>query len=277
MGSRILLPIATYPDSTPTSALEGMTALAAMLGAQVTAVVHNVDIPPLHNPAAEFVLKLEAASEAAEALSRSRGVELSEMLRQFCRQANVTLAIEFFKSERPAGEKIAARARSFDLTMMACQLNSPDHALLLEEVLFGSGAPVILFPQEASLSRSLDVVAVAWDGGRAAARALRDALPVIAQAGRVRLLTCSEDKPIARGSIDEISAFLSSHEVAVEHVPFGLEGKAIGEALQSAALAQDANLLVMGAYGHSRVREFLLGGATASVIKAPKLPTLLSH
>jgi nucleotide-binding universal stress UspA family protein len=276
MTFRVLLPLSTYPDSTPDTAFEGMAALAAALGADVTAVVHNADIPQLYNPAAEFILKLEAASEAAEALSRAKGLALSKRLELLCHQANVTLAVETFKSERPAGEKVAAKARSFDLTMMACQTGSPDHALLLEEVLFGSGAPVMLFPEDAS-SMSLDVVAVAWDGGRAAARALRDALAILARARRVRLLTCADDKPISRGSIEEITTFLSSHEIVVEHVPVGLDGKAIGDALQSAALAQNANLLVMGAYGHSRVREFILGGATASVIRAPRLPILLSH
>jgi nucleotide-binding universal stress UspA family protein len=135
---------------------------------------------------------------------------------------------------------------------------------------------VVVFPAGDAPSH-IGVVAIAWDGSRAAARAVRDAIPLLRQAGAVRLLTCRDDKPISTKSIDGVMALLAAHEIDVKHVPVGLAGQPVGLALQHAALAEDAGLLVMGAYGHSRLREFILGGATTSVLNAPVLPLFMSH
>jgi nucleotide-binding universal stress UspA family protein len=71
--------------------------------------------------------------------------------------------------------------------------------------------------------------------------------------------------------------FLGAHEIDVVRTEVRLEGRPIGDALQAAALALDAGLLVMGAYGHSRMREFVLGGATTSALRAPRLPLFMAH
>jgi nucleotide-binding universal stress UspA family protein len=93
----------------------------------------------------------------------------------------------------------------------------------------------------------------------------------------VELLTCPEDKPIPADSISGVLQFLAAHQIKAEHRAFGLSGLRIGEALQKVAADGGAGLLVMGAYGHTRLREFILGGATASALRYPKLPILMSH
>jgi nucleotide-binding universal stress UspA family protein len=171
---------------------------------------------------------------------------------------------------------MAAKARTFDLTLLVCQPDSPDHALLEQDVMFGSGGPVVIFPASDTPAH-IATVAVAWDGSRAAARAVRDALPVLRQASAIRLLTCTDDKPIPTSSIDGVLAHLAAHEINATHVPVAQKDLPVGEALQAGALAQDAGLLVMGAYGHNRVREFILGGATTSALRGPLLPLFMSH
>ena len=258
------------------SSLPRAVDFAATLGAHVTAVVHEVDIPPINNPVADFLLDLKREASAAEKLSRQTGEKLAQELKQVCGRLAVPLVTETLKTQRPCGDIIAARARTFDMTMLVCLPESPDHALLEQDVLFGSGGPVVIFPA-ADVPTHIETVAVAWDGSRAAARAVRDAIPLLRQAGNIRLLTCSQDKPIGTLAIEGITALLAAHEIDARHVSVALEGRPVGEALQASALEQDAGLMVMGAYGHSRVREFVMGGATTSALTAPRLPLFMSH
>jgi nucleotide-binding universal stress UspA family protein len=276
MPIRILLPVLTYPDATPPAALPRATDLAATLGAHVTAVVHEVDIPPIENPVADLLLNIKSEAAAAERQSRQVGNDLEQRLKQFASKIGLPLAIERLRAERACGELIAERARSFDLTMLLCDPASPDHALVEEDVLFGSGGPVITFPSRDAPSH-LAKVAIAWDGSRASSRSVRDALPLLRKAGSVFLLTCTQDKPISPTSIDGALALLSAHEIDAKHVPVGLDDRPVGMALQSGAIAHDAGMLIMGAYGHSRMREFIMGGATASVLRDPMLPLFMSH
>lgn len=266
----------TYPDAAPISSLPRAMDFAATLGAHVTAIVHEVDIPPMNNPVADFLLDLKREASAAEQLSRQTGEKLAQELKRICGRLAVPLATESLKTQRPWGDIIAEKARTFDLTMLVCLPESPDHALLEQDVLFGSGGPVVIFPASDAATH-IETVAVAWDGSRAAARAVRDAIPLLRQAGSVRLLTCAQDKPIGALSIQGVSALLAAHEIDARHVSVALDGRPVGEALQASALEQDAGLMVMGAYGHSRVREFVMGGATTSALTSPRLPLFMSH
>lgn len=275
MSLRVLLPILTYPDAAPASVFPRALDLAATLGAHVTAIVHQVDIPPLRNPVAELLLDLKAESDAAEALSRQRGEDLGRELVHLSSRLGLPLTVERLRTQRPCGEIVAASARSYDLTMLVGLPESPDHRLLQEEVLFGSGGPVIVFPTVDAPSH-LETVAIAWDGSRAAARAVHDAIPILGRARQVRVLTCTQEKPINPASIDGIMRMMSSHGVEAKHVPIALDAD-IGDTLQKGALSQDAGILVMGGFGHSRMREFVLGGATTSTLNSPKLPLFMSH
>jgi nucleotide-binding universal stress UspA family protein len=277
MRFRILLPLLTYPDPSPIAALPRALDLAATLDAEVTALVHEVDIPPITEPFAGLLLDVKAMSSTAESLSRARGAELAQAVRHQAERIALPLTVETFRHERLAGELIASRARTYDLTILLCHPDSPDHALLEEEVLFRSGGPVVVLPADDGPVH-LSTVAVAWDGSRAAARALRDALGVLGRAGRIVILTAGEEKSIPPRSVTDVLTLLKAHGISAEHraVPLAAD-ITIGDALQLAAIAEDAGLLVMGAYGHSRMREFVLGGATKSALLTPRLPLLMSH
>lgn len=277
MRPRILLPLLTYPDASPVAGLGRALDLAATLNAEVTAIIHHVDIPPIHEPLAGLVIDIDGLSKAAEALSRARGEELAQALRHQAERIALPLSVETLRAERLAGDLFASRARTYDLTILVSDSDSPDHALLVEEILFRSGGPVVVLPPEEG-SVHLNTVAVAWDGSRAAARALRDALSVLREARRVVVLTADSDKPISPEGVKQVLEFLRGHEIAAQHRSvIAAKGSTIGDVLQRAALDEDAGLLVMGAYGHSRMREFVLGGATKSVLGSVRLPLLMSH
>jgi nucleotide-binding universal stress UspA family protein len=276
MNFRILLPLLTYPDVTPLTGLPGALSLAATLEAEVAAIILEVDIPPITEPLANLVIDVKAMSDAAETLSRARVVELAQAVRQQADAIALPMSIETFRTQRLSGELIASRARTYDLTVLLSLPDSPDHALLEEEVLFRSGGPVVVLPVEDGLV-DLKTVAIAWDGSRAAARALRDSLSVLTRAERVVVITADAEKSIAVDSVAQVIAFLGAHEVGVTHRAVPTADGAIGDVLQQAALDEGAGLLVMGAYGHSRMREFVLGGATKSVLRSPRLPILMSH
>jgi nucleotide-binding universal stress UspA family protein len=125
---------------------------------------------------------------------------------------------------------------------------------------------------------ALGTVAVAWDFSRAAARAVSDGLPLLEQAKKVRVVTILNEKNLDnKHSAEELSKNLSRHGIDVVLDRVDARGRPIGEVLEAYVASHDVDLLVMGAYGHSRLREFVLGGATKSLLSKPPLPILFSH
>ncbi len=119
---------------------------------------------------------------------------------------------------------------------------------------------------------------MAWDFSRSAARAVSDAMPILELAEKVRIATVFNEKPMdTKHSAEGLARNLARHgiDVVLDKVDAG--GRPIGAVLESHVLSHQANLLVMGAYGHSRLREFVLGGATKSLLSKPPLPILFAH
>jgi nucleotide-binding universal stress UspA family protein len=139
---------------------------------------------------------------------------------------------------------------------------------------------VIAFPAtpKAGASGAFDVIGVAWDFSRPAARAVADALPLLQRAKAVRVVTVAEDKPIeTRRAAPELAKHLALHGIKAELDSEHAAGRSVGQVLADYATGRKLDLLVMGAYGHSRMREFILGGATKSILTDPPTPVLLSH
>lgn len=149
---------------------------------------------------------------------------------------------------------------------------------LIEAVLFGSGLPIMLIPEDGKTTFAIDRILIAWDYSRTAARAVADAMPLLARAKRVNIVTVSDDKELRpRTDAHELARHLARHGVAVV-VDQALRGNvSIGDALFRQAASIDADLLVMGGFGHSRLRDFILGGATQHILTSAPLPILMSH
>jgi len=121
-------------------------------------------------------------------------------------------------------------------------------------------------------------IVVAWDFTRAAARAVADAMPILERANKVRIVTVTNEKLFdSKRSSEELAKNLSRHDVDVIVYRVDAAGRSIGNVLKREVADCSADLLVMGAYGHSRFSEFILGGATKSLLSKPPLPILFSH
>jgi nucleotide-binding universal stress UspA family protein len=148
-----------------------------------------------------------------------------------------------------------------------------------EAVIFGTGKPTLVLPEGPRAKQfELNTAVVAWDFSRAAARAIADAIPVLENAKEVRIVTVANEKVLdTKHSGEELAKNLSRHGIDVILENVDAAGRSIGEVLETHAASCSADLLVMGAYGHSRLREFILGGATKSLLSKPPIPILFSH
>jgi nucleotide-binding universal stress UspA family protein len=277
MTLSLLLPLLTYPTPTPPEGLGYAVGLAATLGGRLTVIAHDVDIPPITNPLAAGFYDYATISATVEADSKRKASELITLAQRLGAQLQLPVTEGAFRSRAElAANHLAGIARTFDLALAVVDRRSNTHRDAAEVLLFESGGPVLLVPG-AGRASLLEKIAVAWDGGRAAARAVRDALPLLRMGRHAVLLTASEDKLIKQEGIEAITALLASHEISVAHRDVDTAGRPIGDVLQEAALANGAGLLVMGAYGQPRLREFVLGGATRTVLADLKLPVFMSH
>lgn len=186
--------------------------------------------------------------------------------------------VAFRQEHGREGERVLAHARVSDITVFARAGADYDHELppALDSVLFASGRPVLIVPP-APVSVLGKVVAVAWNRSAESARAVSAALPLLAKAEKVVVLAGNEARKNAEPS--ELVAYLAGHGITAQTWAFTPAVDSIGEALSAEAKKAKADLLVMGAYGHSRLREMVLGGATHGILrrKDETLPVLLMH
>jgi len=149
-----------------------------------------------------------------------------------------------------------------------------------EHVALASGRPILVVPYAGNFPNLGRRIVIGWNASREAARAVNDAMPLLAAAEIVTVLIIDpRDGPRAHGELPgvDISLHLARHGVKAEIERTVSADLPIGEALLSRAADLGADLLVMGAYGHSRARELLLGGATRSLLRSMTLPVLMSH
>jgi nucleotide-binding universal stress UspA family protein len=149
-----------------------------------------------------------------------------------------------------------------------------------EQVTLASGRPILVVPYAGSFPNLGRRVVIGWNASREAARAVNDAMPLLTAAEIVSILTIDpREGPRAHGELPgaDISLHLARHGVEAEIERMVSADLPVGEALLSRAADLGADLLVMGAYGHSRARELVLGGATRSLLRSMTLPVLMSH
>ena len=179
-----------------------------------------------------------------------------------------------------AGEHFGQIARRFDLAIVG-QAEPNKRAveeLIGESALFESGRPVIMVPYIQKAPLKLDRVMACWDGSRPAARAIADAMPLLERAGLVEVVIVANE----RGKKDEIPGadmgqHLARHGLKVDIKRISEGSINVADALLSHAADFSADLIVMGGYGHSRLREFVLGGVTHNILRSMTAPVLMSH
>ena len=274
----ILLTLTSYPDPTPVSVLDDAVSIAATLAAHLAAVsceVH-VQIPGHFLSGSLANIPGIIAGEAEKSRQSARG-----LLAAFdAAAAKAGVPHETIVERCPTfevPELLVDYARLRDLTIVPVP-ESYDQ-WYAETVIFGSGRPTLILPETPRARPfELGTVVVAWDFSRAAARAVSDALPLLERARKVRVVTVTNEKSLdTKHSAEELAKNLSRHGIDVVLDRVDANGRPIGEVLDTYTLSHQVDVLVMGAYGHSKWREFILGGATKSLLSKPPLPILFSH
>jgi len=186
----------------------------------------------------------------------------------------------FREIEGDVASEITANARYSDLAVLAHDSLLADTTWdAIGDVIIGCGRPVLLAPDKRAVS-ALSTVAVAWKNSAESARAVTAAMPILAKASHVIVLAAREGREKvhdALRSAERLAELLRRHRIPAraEHVP--AEPHDPPQAVMERVLGLNCDLLVMGAYGHSRTREFVFGGFTRHVLNQTKLPVLVAH
>ncbi len=277
----VLLHLDSYPDPTPTPAIDQAVGFAALLDSRLSAMTVQALIRPPSNPLANALIKIAAMAAEEQAKSARHCKEMSAHFEMKAKALGVFECVVVTQAELPfIGPQVAAFAKTRDACIVPIANDGDGQRGVAETVVFESGRPAILFrPGVADLpQQNLGTVIVAWDNSRTAARAMADALPLLQRAAKVKLLTVINEKAAAAAGVGrDALRHLALHGVRAEVEEVDSNGKSIGVALDAYLASASCDLLVMGAYGKSRVREFILGGATAHVLAKMKTPLFLVH
>jgi nucleotide-binding universal stress UspA family protein len=254
--------------------------MAAAHDAHLTGLVFALEptIPPMimgEVPGSLLDAQRERAIEAAQAASTafSEAANLAG-INSDVRVVNCT--------EAAAGPTLAVHGRTTDLILVGQPEPEDTFAIreiLVEAALFESGRAVLVVPYIGPGEAKFDNVLIAWDGRRQASRAANEAMPLLTKAKNVSVVIVGNDAPSAHGGEPgaDLALHLARHGLKVDVKRIGAAGIDIGNALLSHAADSEADLLVMGGYGHSRLREFVFGGTTHSILSSMTIPVLMAH
>ena len=261
----------------PHAALETAAALALRLNAQVSAAIGalQITVPNL------------LSSATVEGLIANENKRRKDSASAFCEQVNdvsrrsgVTMHAAVIQGDLDQIKRqFAIRARVNGLVF--AEAGIPGELLggaLIEPLLFESGRPVLVVPNGYAREISFDHVLIGWDGSTSAARAVWDSIPLLRLAKTIEIVTVTGEKDLsqvpAANTLAPMLSFLG-RKVAVSIL--ALDGGTVAGTIKNHATRTGAGLVVQGAYGRSRWREFVLGGVTREMLGDSPLPLLMSH
>lgn len=271
------MPLGTYPDVLPDAAILAAAGFARTLGHALHVSTFSVDIPQIAPTLGVTLIDVPELVREAEERSRAAAARLGKLVLGV---QTGDFAVQLASHRLVLGAMLdaaASEARYFDLALLPWTADSLTGTDLAQALVFGSGRPVLVVPQTTGAA-PVNHLAIAWDESRVAARALGDALRLLPDGGRISVLTVRDEKKLGDETIAEtLAVALQRRGYQARAVTLALEGRTIATALQERALAEGAGILAMGGFGHSRLRDFVLGGATRGVMEAVRLPVLLAH
>lgn len=242
--------------------------------------LHALSVAPLPGwaiaEAGDFIEKTQAKARADLAQAGRKAWDAA------VKRANCSKC-EWRSSSEDALEAVTLHARYADLVVIGQDDGSGGNGLapdFAQHLLLAAGRPVLMIPYAREKRALGDKVLVAWNAGREATRALTDALPLLQGARQVQVAAFNVG---ARGGMHgevpgaDIALYLSRHGVKVVVSQFQADDVDVGNQLLSRAADLDSDLIVMGAYGHSRMSELILGGVTRTLLESMTVPVLLSH
>jgi nucleotide-binding universal stress UspA family protein len=282
----IIFPLASYPAATTGSAIDKALAVAGRLEAHLSAVVFEMDVrlsPGVYTDI--YSLGDIIASEYQRGSANAHA--LVGEFQAAAKARNISHDVRLEQSV-PAdiAERTVELAHLHDLSLVAVKKDNGGQRDIIEALLFGAGRPVLLFPEANAqdLPSQLDRVAIGWDNKGPAARAVADALPFLRAAKTVRLLVVQDEGGKAGGrasTLDQsahgLARYLGRHGVDVTVIHLDANGDEAGDVIVDDMLKNKVDLLVMGAYGHARLKEVVLGGTTDTVLRDPPCHVLMSR
>jgi nucleotide-binding universal stress UspA family protein len=275
----ILLPLVGEPSAAAIAAIDKCMAVAGDIGARVTAMAVEEDIPVRPKVTISDDPDNTAAVEAVRSVSDAHG-----LLKAFDAAATRFAVRNEQKLSRLAAADIAANvavcARLKDLSVVPVKPNDDRSEKLVERLIFESGRPVLMCPEEfaSELAVVFDKVVIAWDHTAPAARAVADALPMLQAAKNVRIITATDKiTPAERESGTALVGHLAEHGIKASFEAVKIDGSSVGKVFEAYVKANAIDLLVMGAYRHSRLNEIVWGGATKTVMGRPPCWVMMSR
>jgi nucleotide-binding universal stress UspA family protein len=274
---QILVPVITIEDDQ--AALSVGADLAKRFDGRVTALILSIwqgsEFAHSQSPLSEVLMDLVKGAQSAAALERAKIVA-------WLKRSQLAFDVRDVTAESAlAHDEVVAHACVSDLIVLARPgLHNDARRELLEDVLFKSGRPLLLLPSSPRRKKEFERVLIAWNAKAQAVRAVTAALPLLQAAKAVRIVTVdAAPSRVGRGEAPgrELAAYLASHNVQAEVSNLDGLGREHARAIADAALDFDADLVVMGGYGHSRAREFVLGGVTRALLAECKTALLLAH
>ena len=254
-------------------------AIAETFGAHVSGVAFSYEpvIPPtiMGSIPASLIETQRAENDRAASDARKTFDEQA-------RRAGVSFDSRVLTASLPgSADRFGEIARRFDLAVVGQAEPGPfagAQELVAESALFSSGRPVVLVPYIQKGGLALDRVMVCWDASRTAARAIADALPLLARAKAIDVVVIASERPKSDDIPGaDIGQHLARHGLKVEVRRIVATDSDVASTILSHAADTSADFIVMGGYGHSRLREFVLGGATRGILSAMTVPVLMSH
>lgn len=276
----IFLPILGSPSDE--SAMDSAIALATAHDAKVSALV-IADLPTPFFSEVGFVGSEVNAHSYNEV--RENAEALAETIRHRLKYAGISSDVQVVDvSPVTRGKAVAAHARYSDLSIMGGrdhnQAASSTATATFESLLMQSGRPVIVVPAGVPLPARPKRVVLAWQPSREATRVAHDVLPLLEPGTQLELLIIDPEKTQdeeREGPGERIAQKLASQGLPVRIVAKPRQGRSDGEDLVRYVAETDADLLVMGGYGHSRLRELILGGTTRAVLDTMSKPVFFEH
>jgi nucleotide-binding universal stress UspA family protein len=277
MYRKLLVHIPT--ERSPRPAIDASVSLAMVYGSELEAFAIGYesvnDVPFAAEGGVAMVPLFEA--QHASALERAKGaLAVFEVEAKAAKVKYRSRALGASFAE--AAAIVSANARLCDLAIVSQpdpDRQTPDN-LLPQTMLLQVGGPLLVVPYTFHGSLSARRIGICWDGSRLAARALRDAMPLISRSDALTVLAVNE--PVSNEvSTDRLLARLASLGFPAKAISLQADHSRIQSMILSAAADESLDLLVMGGYGHSRLQEVVLGGVTRDMFRSMTVPTLMSH
>ena len=254
--------------------------LATVHNAHISGILCNIIPDNIYSAGYGSMMAAQAVSEIQEA-AIIRGDEAEQSLKKQLDKLSVTTDLRRLDlSSAKAGNRLATEARTADLLVATRPYNHHSAAPeILEQVLFNSGRGVFFAPPAIKPVGEIDQVVLAWSNTRESARAVSEAMPIMVAAKNVTIAMVSEEKAPEKATEivgADIARHLNRHSINVDIREIsGWDN--VADALLNEVEKTNAKMLIMGGYGHSRFREWVLGGVTRDILREAEFPVFLCH